>query len=133
VTVWRLKCARAEIEAFDTKLAQRIQALNSQIENHTLQLADLRRTAPADTSQRFQQSFTKASEEDDARLQKAREALMEAAKQTKMDVVEVERLDEVQSTWQNGTESLTALKSGLGGTVAKMERAQQAVEFLEEQ
>ena len=58
--------------------------------------------------------------------------MLEEAKQTKVDVPEVERLDEIQSTWQNGTESLNTLKSGLGGTVAKMERAQQAVDFLDE-
>lgn len=44
-----------------------------------------------------------------------------------MEVGEVERLDEVQATWQHGSDNLMDLKSGLGGTVAKMERAQQAV------
>jgi kinetochor protein Mis14/NSL1 len=122
----------AEIEAFDGKLAQRIQALNAQIENHTLQLANLRRTAPAETAQRFQETFAKAAEEDDARLQKAREAMLEEAQQTNVEVPEVERLDEIQSTWQHGTESLFTLKSGLGGTVATMERAQRAVDFLDE-
>ncbi|KAK5168778.1 uncharacterized protein LTR77_006087 [Saxophila tyrrhenica] len=121
-----------EIEAFDTKLAQRIQALNAQIENHTLQLANLRRTAPKETAEKFEESFKKASERDDERLVKGSEALVDEAKQAKVDVGEVERLEEIQATWQNGTESLTALKSGLGGTVAKMERAQQAVDFLEE-
>ena len=43
-----------------------------------------------------------------------------------MEVGEVERLDEVRSTWQTGSETLMTLKSGLGGTVAKMERAQHA-------
>ena len=47
-----------------------------------------------------------------------------------MEFGEVERLDEVQAAWQNGSENLTALKSGLGGTVAKMERAQQAVDLF---
>jgi kinetochor protein Mis14/NSL1 len=44
----------------------------------------------------------------------------------RMEIGEVERLDEVQSTWQTGSETLMTLKSGLGGTVAKMERAQHA-------
>ena len=122
---------KLEIEPFDTKLAQRIQALSQQIENHTLQLANLRRTAPAQTSQRFQESFTKESEQDDARLQKFEEQTLVVAKNTDMDVGEVERLDEIQATWQNGSENLMSLKSGLGGTVAKMERAQQAVDLLE--
>ena len=121
-----------EIEPFDTKLAQRIQALSAQIENHTLQLANLRRNAPAETSQRFQESFTKQSEHYDAQLRRDEEQKMEQAKNTKLDVGEVERLDEIQSTWQNGSEKLTTLKSELGGTVAKMERAQQAVDVLEQ-
>lgn len=48
-----------------------------------------------------------------------------------MDVGELERLDEIQSTWQSGSEGLVALKSGLGSTVAKMERAQNANEAIE--
>ena len=121
----------SEIEPFDTKLAQRIQALSQQIENHTVQLANLRRTAPAETSQRFQESFTKTSERDDARLHRLEEETLQDAKNTKLDVGEVERLDEIQATWQNGSDNLTLLKSGLGGTVAKMERAQNAVDILE--
>ena len=121
----------SEIEPFDTKLAQRIQALSQQIENHTLQLANLRRTAPAETSHRFQESFSKASEEDVARVQKFADETLEDAKNTNMEVGEVERLDEIQASWQNGSENLLALKSGMGGTVAKMERARQAVDVLE--
>lgn len=120
-----------EIEPFDTRLAQRIQALSAQIEEHTLHLANLRRTAPAETSQKFQQSFAKTSEKDDARLQRIGDKQLQEAQDTKMDVGEVERLDEVQATMQHGSEGLISLKSGLGGTVAKMERAQQAVELFE--
>lgn len=61
------------------------------------------------------------------------EQQLDEAKQASVDVGEVERLDEVQTTWRNGTDSLTALKSGLGGTIAKMERAQQAVAYVEEE
>ena len=121
-----------EFESFDTKLAQRIQALSSQIEDHTLQLANLRRTAPAETSQRFQDSYTKASEQYDAQLQQDEDTRLQDAVNTKMELDEVERLDEIQSTWQSGSEALVSLKSGLGGTVAKAERAQQVVSVLEE-
>lgn len=120
-----------EIEPFDTKLAQRVQAISAQIENHTLQLANLRRTAPVETSQRFQESFTKASEQDDARLREVEDVMLGNAKQTKMEVEGFERLDEVQTTWQNGSETLASLKTGLGGTVAQMERAQHAVDYVE--
>lgn len=44
---------------------------------------------------------------------------------------ELQRLGEIQSNFKNGQEGLLALKSGFGSTVAKMERAQQAVNVLE--
>ena len=71
------------------------------------------------------------SEEYDARLRKDEEQKLAEAKSTNVDIGEVERLEEIQRTWQNGSENLMSLKSGLGGTVAKMERAQQAVDVLE--
>lgn len=122
-----------EFESFDAKLAQRIQGLASQIEQQTLQLANLRRTAPAETAQRFQDSFTQQSDQYDAQLRRDEEDRLRAAKDTDIDIGEVQRSDEIQSTWQHGAENLMALKSGLGGTVAKMERAQQAVNVIEAQ
>jgi kinetochor protein Mis14/NSL1 len=122
----------AELEPFDTKLAQRIQALSAQIEHQTLQLANLRRKAPQETAQKFTQSFEKQSEEYDARLKADEQAKLEAAKATSVDVGNFERVDEMQSTWQRGAEDLATLKSGLGGTVARMEKAQKAAEVVEE-
>ena len=98
-----------------------------------MQLANLRRTAPAETSQRFQESFSKQADVYDERLQKDEQDKLEAARNTKMDIGEVDRLDEIQSTWQNGSENLVALKSGLGSTVARMERAQSAHQAVEGQ
>ncbi|TKA30341.1 hypothetical protein B0A50_02568 [Salinomyces thailandicus] len=120
-----------EIEPFDTKLAQRIQNLSTQIEQRTLDLANLRRNAPAETSRRFQEAFARQSEVYDARLRRDEEARLEAARGTKMDVGEIEGLEEMQSTWANASEQLQELKSGLGSTVARMEKAQKAVDVLE--
>lgn len=47
-----------------------------------------------------------------------------------MEVGEVERVDEMQSTWQRGAEDLAGLKGGLGETVEKMEKAKRAVEVV---
>lgn len=54
-----------------------------------------------------------------------------AAEELKLDVGEVERLDEVRGTYQKGLEELEELKGRVGGTVARMERARRAVEFVE--
>lgn len=119
-----------EIEPFDTRLAQRIQILSSQIEDHTLQLANLRRTAPKETSEQFQESFARQRDEEDAQLKKAEEAKLETARSTTVDVGEVERLEEVRKTWQQGTTNLQTLRSGLGGTVARLEKAQTNVALV---
>jgi len=126
------KLTVAEIEPFDTKLAQRIQNLSAQIEQRTLDLANLRRNAPAQTSQRYQEAYTKRSEIYDARLKKDEEAKLGVARSTKVDIGEIERLDEMQNTWSKGTDQLLELKASLGSTVARMEKAQKAVGVLEE-
>lgn len=106
--------------------------MSAQIEQQTLDLANLRRKAPAETSQRFQDSFVKRSEEYDARSKEDEDAKLNAARNTTIDVGETERLDEMQNTWSKGSDQLLALKSGLGSTVAKMEKAQKAVGVVEE-
>ncbi|KAK1054016.1 hypothetical protein LTS16_001047 [Friedmanniomyces endolithicus] len=120
-----------EIEPFDTKLADRIQALSVQIGDQTSQLANLRRTAPAETARRFKERFVRDVEEYDVRLRAMEEMEFEAARQTRIDLGHVERVNEMQQTWQQGSEELLALKSGLGGTVARLEKAQKAVEVVE--
>ncbi|GAB1740273.1 hypothetical protein NU219Hw_g5388t2 [Hortaea werneckii] len=122
----------AEIEPFDTKLAQRIQNLSAQIEQRTLDLANLRRNAPAETSKRFQDSFAKQTEDYDTRLQKDEQMKLDEARETHMEIEEMERLDEMQSAWTKGTEQLQELRTGLGSTVARMEKAEKAVGVLEE-
>lgn len=122
----------AEIEPFDTKLAQRIQNLSAQIEQRTLDLANLRRNAPAETSKRFQDSFAKQTEHYDTRLQKDEQMKLDEARNTHMEIEEMERLDEMQNAWTKGTEQLQELRTGLGSTVARMEKAEKAVGVLEE-
>lgn len=119
------------MDPFDARLAQRIQNLSSQIESKTLELANMRRTAPEETSRRFQDTFEKQIAEQDERLRREEQGRMADARATRLDVGEVERLDEVQRTWQQGTDGLMALTAGLGNTVAKMERAQGSVEVVE--
>ena len=64
-------------------------------------------------------------------MKKQEELDAEAARELKLDVGDMERLGEVQGTWQRGTEELEELKGKVGGTVARMEKAKRAVEFVE--
>lgn len=130
-------CARrplitAELESFDTKLAQRIQILSAQIESHTLQMANLRRKEPQQAAQNFAAFFEKQSEEYDRNLKADQENQLEAARATAFDLAQLERVEEIGETYQKGTEDLAALSSVLGGTINKMERAQRAAAAVDE-
>ena len=57
---------------------------------------------------------------------------LDEARNTRMEIGEMERLDEMQSAWSKGTEQLQELRTGLGSTVARMEKAEKAVGVLEE-
>ncbi|USW56141.1 hypothetical protein Slin15195_G094600 [Septoria linicola] len=119
-----------ELEPFDSKLAQRIQALSTQIEYQTLQLANLRRKAPRDTAEQFKAAFERQGIEYEKRLEAERAARMKAAAETNVSVGEVKRADEIQSQWERGNEELEKLKSGLGGTKTRLERAKRAVDVV---
>nr|POE93661.1 kinetochore protein mis14 [Quercus suber] len=120
-----------ELEPFDTRLAQRIQSLSAQIEDKTLELANLRRTAPAETARKFNEEFEKQGARQDELARAEEEARMQEARDTTIDVGEVPRVDEVRRTWEQGTADLAALKAGLGSTVARMEKAQETAKVIE--
>lgn len=63
-------------------------------------------------------------------LRLADEEKVAKAKDTVLNVGEVERLENVQGNWRQSAEELNALKSGMGSSLAKMERAQRAVEYV---
>ncbi|GAB7360828.1 hypothetical protein MBLNU230_g0814t1 [Neophaeotheca triangularis] len=121
-----------EIETFDAKLAQRIQSLSAQIEAQTLQLANLRRTAPAETAGKFETAVRGREAEDERVLREREELGLEEAGAVEVDVGRVERLDEVRASYEGGAKRLRELEEGGEGTVRKMRRARKAVEFVEE-
>lgn len=132
-SVWSGKAnvRESELEPFNPKLAQKIQSLSAQIERETLYLANKRRKAPQETAQKFLESFDKQAKEGDEKLLADQEAKVKAAGETTVDVGRVERVEEMQGTWQRGREELAGLKAGMVGTVERMERAQRAVEVVE--
>jgi kinetochor protein Mis14/NSL1 len=97
-----------------------------------LQLANLRRTAPAETARKYEDQFAKRTAESDARIRADEEARLAAAQATMVDVGIVERVDEMQQSWQKASSDLAGLKTGLGSSVARMEKAQKAAEVIEE-
>ncbi|KAH9827543.1 Kinetochore protein Mis14 like [Teratosphaeria destructans] len=121
-----------EIEAFDTKLAQRLQALAAQIDHQTLQLANLRKTAPTDTAKKYQREMEKAEIAHDAEMARVVEEKVAMAREMEVRSVEVEGLEEMERVWRRGIETVEELKGELGSTVERVERAKRAVEVLGE-
>lgn len=118
----------SEFEPLDSKLAERIRALEATKESLTEKVADLRRTAPTRASQDFQLQWTKDNEYFDSSMKQEDNGL---APYQGINIGELRRWEEVQATWERGTQGLVALKSSLTETVARLERAKNVVEHIE--
>lgn len=56
---------------------------------------------------------------------------MRDAKETELDVGGLDRVAEMEETWEKGLGNLVTTKSGIGSTVARLERAKDVVGYLE--
>ena len=117
-------------EPFDTRLADRIRALEAQKESLTETVADLRRKAPERAARGFEDAWAKqAQAQADADAAFAASAAAAAAEGASrgVELGEMERWDEVQKTWGRGADGLVGLKKSLGDTLAKLQRAEAVV------
>ncbi|KAF2147282.1 uncharacterized protein K452DRAFT_217512 [Aplosporella prunicola CBS 121167] len=132
-----------EYEPIDSRLADRIRALEAQKELLTGKVADLRRTAPARAAA-AQQAAMEAEREALELAFAQRDAVVaavasgatatattEGAAVGLGDVPAFARWDDVLAMWERGASGLVELKGGLTGTVAKLERAERACAVLE--
>lgn len=123
-----------ELEAYDTKLASRIQNISAQIESLTLALANLRRQAPAQAAIAYNTRAQKERQEFETRLlEKEKERLEEAVRDVRTGAEELKRLDELRGTWASGTKTLAEVKERIGGTAARLEKAFRAAEYVDGQ
>ncbi|KAL1310854.1 hypothetical protein AAFC00_001086 [Neodothiora populina] len=126
-----------EYEPFDHRLASKIQLLTSQIEALNLQLANLRRSAPASASQAYKtRSQTQRLAHVEARREAEEKALAQALEDETKELMsavakDLERVDEMRETWEKGTKTLGDVRQGVGASTAKFERARRAVDHLE--
>jgi kinetochor protein Mis14/NSL1 len=98
----------------------------------TEKVADLRRTAPAESATRWQQAYQSQVQENDVEMdEQEKQGIKEAEEEGKVDLGDLERWDEVRDTWAKGTEELLALKGGLTETVARLERAKTVVGYMQ--
>lgn len=117
-----------EFEPLDTRLAERIRALEATKESLTEKVADLRRTAPAQAAHDFQVQWTKDNDCFDSNIRQEDNDIMPYQR---INIGELRRWEEVQTTWERGTRGLVDLKSSLTETVARLERAKNVVEHME--
>ncbi|KAI4728222.1 hypothetical protein E4T49_03888 [Aureobasidium sp. EXF-10728] len=123
-----------ELEPYDSKLAQKLQSLSAQIEHLTLQLATLRREAPAKAAaayaatlatqdSTFEQSKKAAEEEKMAQIQEQRDLC---------GVSGVRDWDECQRNWEMATAGLVQVKENIGATGARLVQARDAAAYLDQ-
>ncbi|KAH0292533.1 hypothetical protein M436DRAFT_83006 [Aureobasidium namibiae CBS 147.97] len=123
-----------EQEAYDGKLGLKLRELSGKIEALNLQLAMMRREAPAraaaayaaglqDDDVAFTQSRTAAEQEVSKRIQE---------EQDLCGVKGVRDWDECERNWRIATEGLVGVKEGIGATSARLVQARDVVEYLDQ-
>ena len=115
----------------DTRLAERIRVLEEQKEKLTEKVADLRRAGPEKAAALFKERWTAEEAAFETQMQGIEERGEQDTK-GEVDLAELKRWNEVQGTWEKGTEGLVRLKTDLTETVARLERAKGVVEYLNE-
>jgi kinetochor protein Mis14/NSL1 len=126
-----LLIVETEFEPLDTRLAERIRVLEEQKEKLTEKVADLRRVGPEKGALIFQEKWTAEEKAFEIQMQGVEQTGQEGVK-GEVDLPELKRWDEVQGTWERGTDGLVKLKTDLTETVARLERAKGVVEYLRE-
>lgn len=123
-------------EPFDTRIPERLRALEAQREMLAEQVAGLRREAPGQYARNYQELWGRECKEEDEKMEEQRRMMMEDVESdgARLDVYGpgAERWDDTRRVWERGTEGLMELKGGLTETVAKLERARDVLEVMDE-
>ncbi|KAF2835648.1 hypothetical protein M501DRAFT_324567 [Patellaria atrata CBS 101060] len=119
-----------DFEPLDTRLADRLRALEQAKESLITKVADLRRTAPALAARQFQSAYGAYDAGLQQRRQEEEDGAVREAQGERLEVERVERWDEVEGSWERATEGLVGLR-GVTETVARLVRAGEVVGYLE--
>ncbi|KAK7509990.1 uncharacterized protein IWZ02DRAFT_472383 [Phyllosticta citriasiana] len=127
-----------EFEPYNTHLATRIRTLEAQKDTLTEKLADLRRDGPSRAADAWAASFGAQTATLQERQLEMRDAALAAAQadarlleEAELRPLQGEGGEEVRAMWERGAEGLVALKRGLTETVARVERANGVVGYVE--
>lgn len=116
-------------ESYDPRLAEKLRTLYADFEVQSTRVAELRREAPGAAARRYMERLEEELKVE-GELEKEREAKVEDMDVDVMDTGILERRDDVERSWERGTQGLLELGK-VPGVLAKLERAGRAVEVIE--
>lgn len=122
-----------EYEPWDGRLRQRVEDLARQEEELLNEIAALKKTVPAHVASETARRYREAAERDEQAIQERRRAIEEAVAARQGGVLDIDRLDRqdaVEAAHRGAVEGLGKVKREMPSTVAKMERARVAGEYV---
>lgn len=122
-----------EYTPWDPRLRQRVEDLARQEEELLSEIAALKKTVPAQVAAETARRYREAAERDEDAIKARRIAAEEAVAARRDGVLEtgrLERQDAVESAHKGAIEGLGRVKREMPSTVAKMERARVAGEYV---
>lgn len=120
----------AEFEEFDGQTADRIRELERKREKALLRVAALRKNGVGRAVAEWKDQWEKNRVPDDVKVEEG-EVPVPVEKVELVDVEVLRRWDEVQRAHGKAINGLAGLKSGLAGTIGKLEEARRVGEELE--
>jgi kinetochor protein Mis14/NSL1 len=124
-------------EPFDGRKRNRVEELAREEEDLLREIAALKRRIPAATAATYAEQFRARLTEDDETMKTIREKMVASSedktqeqKKKLLDLTLLERQDGVESSFAGAVASLGKLKREMPATVAKMERARVAGEYV---
>ncbi|KAH7362065.1 hypothetical protein B0T11DRAFT_280115 [Plectosphaerella cucumerina] len=124
---------QVEYTPWDPRLRQRVEDLARQEEELLNEIAALKKTVPAQVASDTAKRYREAAARDEEAIQARRKAVEEAVASRRDGILEIDALDrqdDVESAHRGAIEGLGKVKREMPSTVAKMERARVAGEYV---
>ncbi|KAF6219333.1 hypothetical protein HO133_005158 [Letharia lupina] len=117
-------------EPYDPRLAERLRTLYAEFDTQSTRIAELRRDAPGAAARGYVERL-EAELKREKEMEKEREWQGLHMEAEYLDLGIVKRKDDMERMWGRGTERLVELGK-IPGVLAKLERAEKAVEVVKE-
>lgn len=116
-------------EPYDPRLAEKLRTLYRQLEWENTRVAELRREAPGAAARAYVERLESEREVEKGREREI-EGMMKGSSEGVVEIVGLERGEEVEKTWGRGLQGLAEL-ANITEVMARLERAGKAAEMVE--